>query len=59
MRKYFYTIGLFLSGVTVSIELTWLRYGIPIDFDGGWGKLVVALFFALLFGYMVTNRTEE
>jgi hypothetical protein len=59
MRKYFYAIGLFLSGVTVSVELTWLRYGIPINFNGGWGKVGVAVFFALWFGYMLTKRTEN
>ena len=40
----------FLAGMVFMMQINWLRYGTPEHYNGGWGKLILALGLAVFFG---------
>ena len=50
--------SVFMAGAVASLNLSYIRYGIPLHYNGWWGKFALACFLALVFGALVaTKRT--
>lgn len=55
LKKMLWVFMVFLAGLVCSINLTWLKYGIPEHYDGSWAKVGLALVFGVGFGWMATS----
>jgi hypothetical protein len=55
--KYFYTLLVFLSGMAFTCNLAFLKYGIPENFNGGWGDAAICAALAVFAG-ILSHRWE-
>jgi hypothetical protein len=52
-------LGIFFAGVTSSINLTQMKYGIPVHYDGQWWKFVLAMIIGLISVYTLEKMNER
>lgn len=58
LKKIGFIFLVFMAGSVASINLCYIKYGIPAHYDGGWIKFIFACFLAIVFGAVaVTKRT--
>lgn len=50
--------SVFMAGAVAALNLSYIKYGVPLHYNGGWGNFTFACFLALVFGAVVaTKRT--
>lgn len=54
-QRIVFAVVIFLAGAVTSMNLSYIVYGFPSHYEGGWGKFIFAIVFAILAGMLLVK----